>query len=91
MQVVNMSDSASQDLNSAQPVELEKSKDSSVEPCNTKPVLNGNTCVKKEEKALPACPDVTNGCDAAVVDVEYIDSENLTDLPDVDTSLNVRH
>jgi hypothetical protein len=83
-----MSDSASQDLKSAQPVELEKSKDSSVEPCNTKPVLNGNACVKKEEKALP---DVTNGCDAAVVDVEYIDSENLTDLPDVDTSLNVRH
>jgi hypothetical protein len=54
-------------------------------------MLNGNTCVKKEEKALPACPDVTNGCDAAVVDVEYIDSENLTDLPDVDASLNVCH
>uniref|UniRef100_A0ACD5Y7W0 Uncharacterized protein n=1 Tax=Avena sativa TaxID=4498 RepID=A0ACD5Y7W0_AVESA len=53
-----------------------------------KPVLNGNKCVKKEENALPACPDVTNGCEAGVVDVEYIDSENLTDLPDVDTSLS---
>ena len=86
-----MSDNALQDLNSAQSVELEKSKDSSVEPCNTKPVLNGNKCVKKEEKALPECPDVTNGCEAGVVDVEYIDSENLTDLPDVETSLSVCH
>ncbi|VAI74423.1 unnamed protein product [Triticum turgidum subsp. durum] len=88
MQTVNMSDSALQDLNAAQSVVLEKSKDSSVEPCSSKPVLNGNKCVKKEGNAVPACPDVTNGCDAVVVDVEYIDSENLTDLPDVDTSLS---
>ena len=86
-----MSDSALQDLNSPQSVELEKSKDSSVEPCNTKPVLNGNKCVKKEENALPACPDVSDECTAAVVDIEYIDSENLTDLPDVETNLSVCH
>ena len=86
MQTVNMSDSALQDLNAAQSVVLEKSKDSSVEPCSSKPVLNGNKCVKKEGNAVP---DVTNGCDAVVVDIEYIDSENLTDLPDVDTSLSV--
>ncbi|XP_047093886.1 uncharacterized protein LOC124706183 isoform X2 [Lolium rigidum] len=87
-EVVSMSDSALQDLKSAQPAGLEKSKDSSVEPCNAKPVLNGSKCVKKEEKALPECPDVTNGCDVAAVDVEYIDSENLTDLPDVVASLS---
>jgi hypothetical protein len=91
MQVVSMSDSVLQDLKSAQPAELEKSKETSVEPCNAKPVLNGTKCVKKEEKALPECPDVTNGCDVAAVDVEYIDSENLTDLPDVDASLSVCH
>jgi hypothetical protein len=54
-------------------------------------VLNGNKCVKKEEKPLTECPDVTNGCDVAAVDVEYIDSENLTDLLDVDASLSVCH
>ena len=41
MHHVILSDSALQDLNSAQSIELEKSKDSSVEPCNTKLVSNG--------------------------------------------------
>ncbi|KQJ99145.1 uncharacterized protein LOC100821330 [Brachypodium distachyon] len=84
-----MSDSTLQDLNLAQSAELEKSKDSVAKPCNTKPVLNGNKRVDKEENAPLACPDaVTNGCEAAVVDVEYIDSEHLIDLPDVDTSFS---
>uniref|UniRef100_A0A0D9XA63 TOG domain-containing protein n=1 Tax=Leersia perrieri TaxID=77586 RepID=A0A0D9XA63_9ORYZ len=84
-----MSDSALKDLNLAQSAELEKTKDSSAKPCITKPVSNGNKCVNTEENAPPACPDaVTNGCEAGIVDVEYIDSENLTDLPDAGASLS---
>ncbi|XP_015695990.1 uncharacterized protein LOC102702588 isoform X2 [Oryza brachyantha] len=75
-----MSDSVLKDLNLAQSAELEKPKDSSAKSCITKPVLN--------ENAPPACPDaVTNGCEAGNADVEYIDSENLTDLPDAGATL----
>ena len=84
------------DLNVPQSAELEKTKDNSVKSCITKPVLNSNRCVNKEENAPPACPDaatnaVTNGCESGNTDVEYIDSENLADLPDVDASLSVCH
>ncbi|GJN04112.1 hypothetical protein PR202_ga21630 [Eleusine coracana subsp. coracana] len=84
-----MSASALKDLNISQPADLEKGKDSSVKPCTNRPVSNGNKCVNKEENAPPGCPDaVTNGNEAAIVDVEYIDSENLIDLPDVDATLS---
>ncbi|KAG8048081.1 hypothetical protein GUJ93_ZPchr0008g12557 [Zizania palustris] len=84
-----MSDSALKDLNVAQSGELEKNMDNSVKSCITKPVPIGNICLKKEENAPPTCPDaVTNGCEAGNVDVEYTDSENLTDLPDADASLS---
>jgi hypothetical protein len=32
---------------------------------------------------------VTNGNEATTIDVEYIDSEDLVDLPDVDATLSV--
>ncbi|KAL5222642.1 hypothetical protein ABZP36_027355 [Zizania latifolia] len=84
-----MSDSALKDLNVAQSAELEKNMDNSVKSCITKPVPMGNRCVKKEENSPPICPDaVTNGCEAGNVDVEYTDSENLTDLLDADASLS---
>ena len=52
--------------------------------------MNGNNCINKEENAPPAYPDApTNGNGAAVVDVEYIDSENLEDVPDIDATLSV--
>jgi hypothetical protein len=90
MQVVNMSASALKDLNISQSAELEKGKDSSVKSCTNRLVANGNKSVNKEENAPPACTDaVTNGNKAAIVDVEYIDSENLIDLPDVDATLSV--
>ncbi|KAF2920673.1 hypothetical protein DAI22_08g231842 [Oryza sativa Japonica Group] len=88
---VNMSDSALKDLNLAQSAELEKTKDSS-KSCITKPVLNGNKCNNTEENAPPVLPDaVTNGCEAGNADVEYIDSESLTDLEDAGATLSVCH
>lgn len=87
-----MSANALKDLNISQSTELEKGNDNSVKSCISKPVLNGSKCANKEENALSACPDaVTNGNEAASVDVEYIDSGNLVDLPDVDATLSVWH
>jgi hypothetical protein len=87
---VKMSGRALKDLNVSQSADLENGKDNSVKSCITKPVLNGNKCANKEEKAPSACHDaVTNGNAAAIADVEYIDSENLVDLPDVDAALSV--
>ncbi|BAT06424.1 Os08g0534200 [Oryza sativa Japonica Group] len=84
-----MSDSALKDLNLAQSAELEKTKDSSAKSCITKPVLNGNKCNNTEENAPPVLPDaVTNGCEAGNADVEYIDSESLTDLEDAGATLS---
>ncbi|KAL6661870.1 hypothetical protein ACP70R_001259 [Stipagrostis hirtigluma subsp. patula] len=84
-----MSASALKDLNISQPADLEKGKDNPVKSCISRPVLNGNKCVNKEENAPPVCPDAgANGSEAAIADVEYIDSENLIDLPDVDASLS---
>jgi hypothetical protein len=41
---------------------------------------------------MSACPDaMTNGNAAGNADVEYVDSENLVDLPDVDAVLSVWH
>lgn len=89
---VNMSDSALKDLNLAQSAELEKTKDSSAKSCITKPVLNGNKCNNTEENAPPVLPDaVTNGCEAGNADVEYIDSESLTELEDAGATLSVCH
>ncbi|PWZ29557.1 hypothetical protein Zm00014a_024333 [Zea mays] len=86
---VKMSGRALKDLNVSQSADLENGKDNSVKSCITKPVLNGNKCANKEEKAPSACHDaVTNGNAAAIADVEYIDSENLVDLPDVDAALS---
>ena len=85
-----MSASALKDLNISQSTDLENGKDNSVKSCISKPVLNGNNCANKEESSLSACPDtVTNGNAAGNADVEYIDSENLVDLPDVDAALSV--
>lgn len=85
-----MSASTLKDLNISQSTELEKGNDNSVKSCISKPVLNGSKCGNKEENALPACPDaVTNGNEAGNVDVEYIESENLVDLSDVDATLSV--
>jgi hypothetical protein len=87
---MKMSASALKDLNVSQSANLENGKDNSVKSCISKPVLNGNSCAKKEESSLSACPDaVTNGNVAGNADVEYIDSENLVDLPDVDAALSV--
>ncbi|CAO2207398.1 unnamed protein product [Urochloa humidicola] len=84
-----MSASALKDLNISQPEDLEKGKDISTKSCISKPVLNGSKCASKEENAASACPDaVTNGNEAVIADVEYIDSENLVDLPDVDATLS---
>ncbi|XP_015698149.1 uncharacterized protein LOC102712941 [Oryza brachyantha] len=84
-----MSDSALKDLNLAQSAELGKTNDNSAKSCITKPALNGNKCASTEENAPPICPDaLTNGCEPAIADVEYIDSENLTDLPDAGASLS---
>ncbi|KAJ1255091.1 hypothetical protein BS78_K292100 [Paspalum vaginatum] len=85
-----MSASALKDLNISQSADLEKGKDNSVKSCIAKPVVNGNNkCANKEGNAPSAFPDaVTNGNEAANVDVEYIDSENLVDLPDVDATLS---
>ena len=87
-----MSASALKDLNISQSADLEKGKDNSVKSCVSKPVLNGSKCASKEENALSACPDTgANGNEAGTVDVEYINSENLVDLPDVDATLSVWH
>jgi hypothetical protein len=43
------------DLNMSQSVDLKNGKDNSVKSCITKPVLNGNKCSNKEEKAPSAC------------------------------------
>jgi hypothetical protein len=87
-----MSERALKDLNISQSADLENGKDNSVKPCITKPVLNGNKCANKEEKVPSACQDaVTNGNEAVIADVEYIDSENLVDLPDVNGALSVWH
>ncbi|XP_066331014.1 uncharacterized protein [Miscanthus floridulus] len=84
-----MSERALKDLNISQSADLENGKDNSVKPCITKPMLNGNKCANKEEKAPSACQDaVTNGNEAVIADVEYIDSENLVDLPDVNGALS---
>jgi hypothetical protein len=85
-----MSASALKDLDISQSAELEKGGDSSVKSCTNRPVPNGNKCGNKEGNASPACPDaVTNGNEAATIDVEYIDSEDLVDLLDVDAPLSV--
>lgn len=87
-----MSASTLKDLNISQSTDLENGKDNSVKSCISKPVLNGNKCAIKEENSLSACPDaVTNGNAAGNADVEYIDSENLVDVPDVDAVLSVWH
>ncbi|RCV32024.1 hypothetical protein SETIT_6G225000v2 [Setaria italica] len=84
-----MSASALKDLNISQPADLENGKDRSMKSCISKPVLNGSKCANKEENAPSACPDaVTNGNEAGNADVEYIDSENLVDLPDADATLS---
>ncbi|XP_066363355.1 uncharacterized protein [Miscanthus floridulus] len=86
---MKMSASALKDLNISQSTDVENRKDNSVKSCISKPVLNGNNCANKEENSLSACPDtVTNGNAAGNADVEYIDSENLVDLPDVDAALS---
>jgi hypothetical protein len=78
-----MSERPLKDLNISQSVDLGKGEDNSVN-CITKPALNG----KKEENALSAFQDsVTNGNTV----VEYIASENLADLPDVNAALSVWH
>jgi hypothetical protein len=61
-----------------------------VKSCISKPALNGSKCANKEENAPSACPDAgTNGNEAGNADVEYIDSENLVYLPDVDATFSV--
>jgi hypothetical protein len=85
-----MSANALKDLDISQSAELEKGRDSSVKSCPDRPVANGHKCGNKEECAPPACLDaVTNGNGAATIDVEYIDSEGLVDLLDVDVTLSV--
>jgi hypothetical protein len=70
-----MSERALKDLNISQLVDLKNGKDNSVKSCITKPVLNGNKCANKEEKAPSACEDaVTNGNEAVTAYAEYIDS-----------------
>jgi hypothetical protein len=87
-----MSTSALKDPKVSQSTNLENGEDNSVKSCISKPVLNGNNCANKEESSLSACPDaMTNGNVAGNADVEYVDSENLVDLPDVDAVLSVWH
>lgn len=87
-----MSTSTLKEPNVSQSKDVENGKDNSVKSCISKPVLNGNKCANKEQNVPSCCPGaVTNGNEAGNADVEYIDSENLVDLPDVDAALCVWH
>ena len=52
-----MSTSTLKEPNVSQSKDVENGKDNSVKSCITKPVLNGNKCANKEEKAPSACHD----------------------------------
>ncbi|AQK88226.1 ARM repeat superfamily protein [Zea mays] len=83
-----MSTSSLKEPNVSQSKDVENGNDNSVKSCISKPVLNGNKCANKEQNVPSCCPGaVTNGNEAGNADVEYIDSENLVDLPDVDAAL----
>ncbi|PWZ17326.1 hypothetical protein Zm00014a_008629 [Zea mays] len=83
-----MSTSTLKEPNVSQSKDVENGNDNSVKSCISKPVLNGNKCANKEQNVPSCCPGaVTNGNEAGNADVEYIDSENLVDLPDVDAAL----
>lgn len=97
---VNMSGTALRDLNVLPLTELEKLHESSAKGNITKHYIwNGNESIDKSQSKNP--PSVTssplnevnaavNGSEVGNSEIEYIESENLTDLSDVDSSLTVR-
>ncbi|XP_020089131.1 uncharacterized protein LOC109710787 isoform X1 [Ananas comosus] len=94
---VNMSGTALRDLNVLPLTELEKLHESSAKGNITKHYIwNGNESIDKSQSKNP--PSVTssplnevnaavNGSEVGNSEIEYIESENLTDLSDVDSSL----
>lgn len=90
-----MSGNALRDLNSLPA--SERNNDSSSKGNLTKP-CNGNTIenVEEQQKKSPAIIHINGGdsvnAEVAVAnsEVEYIESEKLSDLEDVDTSLEVK-
>lgn len=84
-----MSGKALRDLNVLPVPGLERKTDGSSKGSFIKPYIENSN--EKVDKCLNKVSEASlgnNGVEAGNSEVEYIDSENLTDLPDVDSSLN---
>lgn len=84
-----MSGKALRDLNVLPVPGLERKTDGSSKGSFIKPYIGNSN--EKVDKCLNKVSEASlgnNGMEAGNSEVEYIDSENLTDLPDVDSSLN---
>ncbi|EHA8587524.1 putative protein FAM179B [Cocos nucifera] len=87
--VKKMSGKALRDLNVLPVPGLERKTDGSSKGSFIKPYIGNSN--EKVDKCLNKVSEASlgnNGMEAGNSEVEYIDSENLTDLPDVDSSLN---
>ncbi|ONK70226.1 uncharacterized protein A4U43_C05F31560, partial [Asparagus officinalis] len=93
--IIKMSGTALRDLNVLPISGLEKKSDGSSKGGFTKPNIENNIERRpsKVSASLSSAPvqeaeSVGNGVEAGNLEIEYIESENLPDLPSVDTSLS---
>jgi hypothetical protein len=78
-----MSDSSLKDLNFVPPSEGENTKTILQKGNDCNAITANNNLHMNEKEAL------SNGSEPVIIDVEYIESENLTEITDVDSCMTV--